>query len=104
MSVQRLRVEVPAREQLDWQVLESIDPWGQKRDDARFAMLCSAVMNAAGARKANGERFTVSDFILKFEPKEQKQEQQTPEQIESMFRMMVAANNAFWAKKNRITH
>lgn len=104
MSVQRLRIEVPVREQLDWQVLEKIDPWGQAREDARFAMLCSAVMNAAGARKADSQRFTVEDFKLKFEVKEATTEQQTPEQIESMFRVMVAANNAFWAKKDRIIH
>lgn len=101
MSVQRLRVEVPVREQLDWRVLERIDPWGQSREDARFAMLCSAVMNAAGAKKQNGLRFTVDDFKLKFEVKELSKPQ-TPAQIESMFRVMVAANNAFWAKKETI--
>jgi hypothetical protein len=104
MSVQELRVSVPIREQLDWQTLERIDPWGQAREDARFAMLASAVMNAAGARKQDNSRFTVEDFKLKFEVKEATQTQQTPEQIEAMFRMAVAANNALWAKKENTKH
>ena len=98
---------MPAQELLDWKVLEDIEPWGQRRDDWRFAVLSSVVAKGAGITKADGKtQFTAADFLLDtlLEPMETaptKQPQST-EQIESMFRMAVAANNAFWQKREKI--
>lgn len=96
-----------AQELLDWQVLEQIDPYGQARDDARFAMLASVVVNAAGAKKRDGSAWSVKDFMLgDLFNTETAADSQKPMQdaktIEAMFRAMVAANNALWSKRERI--
>lgn len=91
-----------AQELLDWQVLEKIDPWGQLRDDHRFAMLASTIANSQGVKKEDGTLYGPEDFLLKFEqPKPPPV--QDPASMEAMFRMAVAANNAFWEKKERLT-
>lgn len=93
--------EITAQELLEWYVLEKIDPFGQKREDHRFALLASVVANAAGSKKPDGKQFTSDDFMLKF--KEQEEQIQSAEHIERMFRAVVAANNAFWARKQSLT-
>lgn len=96
-----------AQELLDWQVLEQIDPFGQKRDDLRFAMLASTIVNAQGAKKTDGTTFTAKDFLLNFEEAEPTDEDASPQQsadnMERMFRAAVAANNAFWKRKEQIS-
>lgn len=103
MSRRQLLCSMSAQELHDWQILEQIDPFGQAREDARFALLSAVVANSAGATKQGGGKYEVQDFMLRFEDEQQKEgadkPQQTPEQIEGMFRAFVKANNAFWAKK-----
>lgn len=97
--------EMTAEEIFDWMVLEQIEPWGQAREDLRFAMLASAIVNAAGVKKEDGGRLAAKDFLEALNVDrltEADSKQQTPEKIEAMFRMAVAANNAFWERKERI--
>jgi hypothetical protein len=51
-----------AEEWLDWRVLESIEPFGPRRDDLRFAVLAQVLVGALGAKKLDGTPFTASDF------------------------------------------
>lgn len=53
----------------DWEILEAVDPWGQRRDDWRFALLAATVMNAAGLRKVDGRIFNEQDFLIDFLPR-----------------------------------
>jgi len=43
-------------------VLESIEPFGPRRDDLRFAVLAQVLVGALGAKKLDGQPFTASDF------------------------------------------
>ena len=95
-----------AEELLDWKVLEDIEPWGQRREDWRFAQLCSVIAKGLGITKADGKTsFKIEDFLLDsvLEPMEAAPaKQQSADQIEAMFRMAVAANNAFWKRREKI--
>jgi hypothetical protein len=91
--------ELDARELLEWQVLEGINPYGQLREDFRFAVLSATFMAAMGAKKQDGTEFTSGDFLLTFkeaeivEPIEQTAEQQAAA-AEMAIKMWVAAANA----------
>lgn len=43
-------------------MLEAVDPFGQKRDDARHEILCWTIMASAGTKKADGSQFSPADF------------------------------------------
>jgi hypothetical protein len=58
------RMLVP--ELLMWWSLEQIDPFGQTRDDLRFALLASQVASFAGVEKKGGGKFSIADLILSF--------------------------------------
>lgn len=48
-------------------MLEQIDPYGERRDDYRFALLALTVAKAAGAKKDDGQALTVRDFLVRFD-------------------------------------
>jgi hypothetical protein len=100
-----------AQEITDWQVLEHVEPFGQAREDARFAMLASIVANAAGAKKLDGTGYSPKDFMIgdllekaikEVEETVEITQEQRVAKIEAAFKMAVAANNAFWAKKDKL--
>jgi len=55
-----------------WKVLERIDPWGERREDWRIALLASQVAGLAGAKKSKvaalpaADTFKAIDCILEF--------------------------------------
>ena len=82
-----------AGELLEWRLLETIDPWGQVREDYRAALTAFSAATAFGGSKG----LKLESFLLKFVPEEVAD--QTPDQIASIFKTIVAANNKYWEKK-----
>ena len=56
---------IDARELTEWELLESIDPWGQTRDDARAGLL-AWVVYATAAKKQGAKELKPSDFTLTY--------------------------------------
>jgi hypothetical protein len=72
MTVGELLQRMPADEFQRWKVLERFDPWGQRRDDWRIALLSAQIAALAGAKKSVENRlpdplaFKAIDCILEF--------------------------------------
>jgi len=66
MTVGELLQRMQADEFERWKILEGLDPWGQRRDDWRIALLSSQVAAIAGAKKRDGYSFKAIDCILEF--------------------------------------
>lgn len=78
---------------MEWRVLEVLDPWGQRREDLRFAMLSRQIAQWLGVKpKDGGElKVKVEDLALTFADGEEPV-QQSAGQIE---RHMLAWAKAF---------
>lgn len=98
MTVQELLTRMTAAEELEWEVLEEVDPWGQRREDHRFALLCATVMNAAGWRKPGGRIFTESDFMLDFLPRFVASPRQSVKTMEAELRAWIKSSNAMFSE------
>jgi hypothetical protein len=95
-----------SEELLLWQVLEAIDPYGQRRLDIQFARLAKTVMDSVGGKDAAGKPFTVSDFLLKFEQPDvkkrtrlKKMPRQSLKVQETLLVDWITASNASFAEK-----
>lgn len=73
-----------------------MDPWGQRREDWRFADLSANICVAMGVKKLNGTRFKTEDFLLQFDIDKEPPKPQTPEEIEKRFREIFRANNEIY--------
>lgn len=62
--------------------LEQIEPWGDKADNLRFAVLMSLLVTMASDKN----KTTIADWLKYFEPGHEKQ--QTPQQIMGMLRTL----------------
>ena len=84
MSVGELLATHNSRELAEYEALYRIEPWGEYRQDLRFAMLCCLIANAlkdiAGGK---GRRFKMEDFML-FEDRKPK----TAEDLKSALQRM----------------
>lgn len=49
-----------------WKILERLDPWGQRREDWRIALLASQMAALVGAKKQDGTAFKAVDCMLEF--------------------------------------
>ncbi len=97
MSRRQLLRSMHARELVEWKALETVDPFGQTREDMRSAVLCSLVANA-WMKREDGRKFSPKDFMLDFEEAITTETiPQSPEQIERLMTQWVTANNLRWA-------
>jgi hypothetical protein len=102
MTVAELRNRISAAEFTSWAALEDLDPWGQARDDYRFALLTAVVANSAGSLKKNKQPWSVEDFLLRFvEQRVVPPKPQTADQIEAMLALSVRATNKSFAERGR---
>lgn len=100
MTVGELKTRMTATEMVDWEVLEDVDPWGQRREDYRAAILAATVMNAGGWRKTGGRPFTEADFLLDFLPRPAAAPQ-SPAVIEAEIRAWIKSSNAAFKEASR---
>lgn len=54
----------------DFALLEMIDPWGEERDDIRAGLQSTVTAACSGVKRPK-----VSDYVLKFERREKKRNQ-----------------------------
>jgi len=91
--------EIDATELDDWYLLESVDPWGQLRDDIRIADLSAHIANLLARRKDGDKGFNWTDYLLRFEIDQQEVTPQTTEQIEKILLRWAKITNARFAQK-----
>jgi hypothetical protein len=83
-------------------VLETIAPFGQRRDDLRFAGLAQVLVAALGGTKADGTRFTASDFLARLDegaPALAPARAQTVAEMEARIATWVGGHNARWRER-----
>lgn len=100
-------------ELLDWQALDWIEPWGDNREDYRFACLAAILVNALGIRRRDEKPWFAYHFIEDFrtawvvplatekpiQPETPalmvpvQQREQTPEEIEGWIRLWIEGSN-----------
>jgi len=68
MSVREAQQRIDSAEFAEWIAYHRIDPFGEFRDDYRFAMLCDVICKMQGTKN----KTKAEDFLLDFEPKEKK--------------------------------
>lgn len=66
MSRRQLLRAMDAQELLEWRVLEQVDPWGQRRDDLRIALLSAQIANYLGATRQDGQPVQVEALAVDF--------------------------------------
>lgn len=102
MTVSELKTRMTASEMIDWEVLEDVDPWGQRREDYRTAMLCAVIMNAGGWRKTGSSKpFTEDDFMLDFLPRSIAVVNQNAQVIEAELKAWIKSSNAAFKEASR---
>lgn len=75
----------------------SIDPWGQRREDWRAALIASTIARCHAAEaehKVWGADAETRDFLLSFEPREEQDNWQTPEEQLAILKRLAAVHNA----------
>ena len=56
-----MRRRISALELKQWELLESIEPWGERRADIRAARLCETII------RSNGGKATFKELLAMFE-------------------------------------
>ena len=93
--------DIPATELDDWFLLESVDPWGQTREDVRVAQQTAFLAAINGAKKRDGTAFVPEDFLLRFDldaPPKVAAEPQSAGRIETYLRIWAKAINKRFGK------
>lgn len=77
--------------------MESIDPWGQRRDDWRAALLAHTIVRCHAAEQEDkifaGDAET-KEFLLSFEPRDETDDWQTAEQQLAILTRWAQVHNA----------
>ena len=84
MTVEKLLTTTTARELLEWQAYDSIQPFGDERADLRAASIRHAVLSP---HLKKGKKMTLKDCMLNFEAKKK----QTASEMEQMLKSLVRA-------------
>ena len=63
---------ISGSEELTWQLLETVEPWGEKRADYRAAVICWTICSANWSGR--GRRPQLKDFLkyFDFEPEQER--------------------------------
>lgn len=75
------------REFVQWQAYYRLEPFGEERADLRNAIVACVIANA---HRGKGRSFRVRDFMPTFD----RRPQQTPQEMETVFRAFAARHNA----------
>lgn len=78
-----IKQRLSAAELFDWQLLEGIEPWGERRADYRAAVICwviASYLSSKGRRPRFGEILKLFDF--------EKPREQSDEELNLLFKQM----------------
>lgn len=70
LDVKRIFRELTAKEFFEWQAYAELEPFDEVRADLRAALIAQIIANTMG-RAEGQDAYTLDDFTLKFEPKEE---------------------------------
>ena len=71
-----------AAELARWELLESIDPWGQRRDDYRAAVICWTIASCMSSKPPSFDRVLAQfDF-------DRKDRRQSDDEIDRIFKVI----------------
>lgn len=92
MTRRELMSRLDAAERLDWQVLEDIDPWGQRREDYRIGVLAWVLLG--------GKKGMLSNYIIDFwRPLPPPPKKQSQVEIETLVKMWIKGSNISFAEQ-----
>lgn len=74
MTVAELLQRISSRELTEWMALAEIEPFGEERADWRAAMIAATFANTLRGER---EPYPVSDFLLDFEDKAEREDDET---------------------------
>lgn len=93
--------ELPAKQFLEWQMFDQLNPIGDLRRDWQAASICAVIANIAAAQGRSKKRFKVQDFLLEFgEERERPERRQTWQEQKMIIQMVHAAFNSPKKKRN----
>lgn len=85
---------------LEWEHFSTVEPFGEERDDIRFASVVQALWNIARDTKACPNGWPLEDFILSFgDAPRRKEEKQSIETQELLIDNWIGGHNAALAAK-----
>ncbi len=83
---------MPASEFREWQIFENIEPFGERGEYFRTALICFVVAKAGGIKSVQFD-----DFIV--ETLKAQKEKQGPEAIKAMMMMLKAKQDEYLKRK-----
>lgn len=97
-NVDRMLREITWPQFLEWRMYDDLEPFGEERDDYRFASICQALWNIARDTKKYPNGFPLSDFLVAFgdTPRPEPETQSVAYQ-EQLIDAWVFTNNAILA-------
>lgn len=88
MTVRELGDRLSSREEIQWRLLENIDPWGQRREDYRAALIAQMIVNV---HKKPSQQVKIEKFLLEFKRKETgRAEPKSPDSLMDKFKRLTA--------------
>jgi hypothetical protein len=76
----------------DWQFFDELEPFGEKRQDYRFASIVQALSNIYLDKKKRSQPFTLGECVVRFgEQEEEKKEKKQSWQIMKEYAKIAAA-------------
>lgn len=79
---------------LEWQAFETLEPFGEERDDYRAASIVQALWNIARDTKQNPNGWPLTDFLLSFGDAPSRRVQQTLATQELLVDSWIDGHNA----------
>lgn len=101
VDVDRMLRSMSSLQFAKWRVFDELEPFGEERDDYRFASICQALWNIARNVRMNPNGWPLTDFLVRFgdAPLIVYKHPQTLEYQEMLIDSWVFTNNAIVSAK-----
>lgn len=78
-----------AKELIEWQAYEMLEPFGEWRADLRMGIICQTMASLWADTK--GKKITPQNFMPEFDRPPKKFKHQSPDEIKAVFRQIAGA-------------
>lgn len=85
----------------EWQVFDSLEPFGEERSDIRIASVVQALWNIARDMKKCPDGYPLADFVLQFGDTPRRVIKQSIETQEKLINSWIDGHNLVLAAKER---